>query len=387
LDLTYTAEEKTFRTEVRGWMKANVPAAALPSFDASREGFEAHRAWERTLNQGRWGMVTWPQEYGGRGLDLVRWLIFEEEYWRAGAPLRVNQNGIFLLGPTLMEYGTSEQKARFLPAMASGDDIWAQAWSEPQAGSDLAAVRSSARRDGDDYLLSGHKIWSSRAVFADWAFGLFRSDPASQRHKGLSLILFPLNAPGARVQPIAQIDGETGFAEILLEDVRVPAFNRLGAEGDGWSICMATAGFERGLMLRSPARFQMAAKRLVELFRAHEAECGADTKAAVLQSVMNTEAYALSIYATASRLRAGGTIGAEASTNKIFWSEMDIALHRTALSILGARAELVRSVPGAKDASRWLDGYFFSLAGPIYAGSNEIQKNIIAERLLGLPRG
>src|SRR5437868_14343897 len=137
-------------------------------------------------------MVTWPKEYGGRELDLIQWLIFEEEYYRAGAPGRVNQNGIFLLGPTLIEFGTPEQKARFLPAMAAGKDIWAQAWSEPQAGSDLAAVRSTATREGDEYVLRGHKIWSSRAVFADWAFGLFRTDPASERHKGLSLILFAL---------------------------------------------------------------------------------------------------------------------------------------------------------------------------------------------------
>lgn len=386
MDLTYSNTEKAFRADVRAWMEAHVPPAPLPSFDASREGFEAHRAWERTLAEGRWGMVTWPEAYGGRGLNLVQWLIFEEEYWRAGAPLRVNQNGIFLLGPTLMEYGTEAQKARFLSRMASGDEIWAQAWSEPQAGSDLAAVRATGRRDGDAYVLNGHKIWSSRAVFADWAFGLFRTDPASERHKGLSLVFFPLDAPGVRIQPIPQIDGETGFAEIFLEDVRVPAFNRLGEDGQGWSICMATAGFERGLMLRSPARFQMAAKRLVTLYLAHEQECAPETRAAVLQSFMDAEAYALSIHATASRLMAGGHIGAEASTNKIFWSEMDIQLHRTALSILGARAELTRGAPAAGDVDRWLDGYFFSLAGPIYAGSNEIQKNIIAERMLGLPK-
>jgi len=387
VDLTYSAEEYAFRMEVRAWLEANVPSAPLPSFDASREGFEAHRDWERKLSEGNWGMVTWPKEYGGRALDLIQWLIFEEEYWRAGAPLRVNQNGIFLLGPTLMEFGTPEQKARFLTAMASGEEIWAQAWSEPQAGSDLAAVRSTARREGGEYVLNGHKIWSSRAVFADWAFGLFRSDPGSERHKGLSLIFFPLDAPGVRVQAIPQIDGETGFAEIFLEDVRVPAFNRLGDEGQGWHICMATAGFERGLMLRSPARFQMAAKRLVELYQKHEAECDPAIRDAVLQAHMDAEAYALSIYSTASRLIAGGKIGAEASTNKIFWSEMDIAMHRTALAILGARAELVRAAPAAGEDARWLEGYFFSLAGPIYAGSNEIQKNIIAERMLGLPRG
>ena len=386
MDLYYTDEQKAFRQEVRSWLEKHVPETSLPSFDASREGFEAHRAWERVLADGRWGMVTWPESYGGRGLDLIQWLIFEEEYYRAGAPLRVNQNGIFLLGPTLMEYGTDEQKARFLTSMASGDEIWAQAWSEPQAGSDLASVRATAVLEGDEYVLKGHKIWSSRAVFADWAFGLFRTDPASQRHKGLSLIFLPLDAPGVRVQAIPQIDGETGFAEIFLDDVRVPAFNRLGGEGEGWNICMATAGFERGLMLRSPARFQVAARKLVELHKAHEAEVEPTVRAAVLQSWMDAEAYALSIYATASRLAAGGHIGAEASTNKIFWSEMDIAMHKAALSILGARAELLRSAPEAGDIGRWLDGYFFSLAGPIYAGSNEIQRNIIAERMLGLPR-
>ncbi|AMS42599.1 acyl-CoA dehydrogenase family protein [Aminobacter aminovorans] len=386
MDLDYTDEQQAFRQEVRSWLEKHVPSKPLPSFDASREGFEAHRAWERVLAEGRWGMVTWPESYGGRGLDLIQWLIFEEEYYRAGAPLRVNQNGIFLLGPTLMEYGTEEQKARFLTSMASGDEIWAQAWSEPQAGSDLASVRASAVLEGDEYVLKGHKIWSSRAVFADWAFGLFRTDPASQRHKGLSLIFFPLNAPGVRVQAIPQIDGETGFAEIFLDDVRVSAFNRLGGEGEGWNICMATAGFERGLMLRSPARFQVAARKLVELYKAHEAEVEPTVRTAVLQSWMDAEAYALSIYATASRLAAGGHIGAEASTNKIFWSEMDIAMHKAALSILGARAELLRTAPEAGDIGRWLDGYFFSLAGPIYAGSNEIQRNIIAERMLGLPR-
>jgi alkylation response protein AidB-like acyl-CoA dehydrogenase len=332
-------------------------------------------------------MVTWPKAYGGRALDLVQWLIFEEEYYRAGAPGRVNQNGIFLLGPTLMEFGTPEQKARFLPAMAAGDEIWAQAWSEPQAGSDLAAVAATAVIDGDDYVLNGHKIWSSRAVFADWAFVLVRTEAGSSRHKGLSLLLMDLKTPGVRVQPIPQIDGEAGFAEIFLENARVPVANRLGDEGQGWHVCMATAGFERGLMLRSPARYQEAARRLAALYRRHEAEVDPALGRDVAQAWMNAEAYALSIYSTACRLTAGGTIGAEASCNKIFWSEMDIALHQTAMAILGPRAELLTSEPDDEETGDWLGGYLFSLAGPIYAGSNEIQRNIIAERLLGLPRG
>jgi alkylation response protein AidB-like acyl-CoA dehydrogenase len=385
MDLTYTPEQQAFRQEVRNWLEAHVPAAPLEHYDATREGFEAHRAWERTLKSGDWGMVTWPREYGGRGLDLIQWLIFEEEYYRAGAPGRVNQNGIFLLGPTLMEFGTHEQKTRFLPAMASGDEIWAQAWSEPQAGSDLAGVRATAVRDGDEYVLNGHKIWSSRAAFADWAFGLFR-EPGSERHKGLSLIFFKLDAPGVTVNPIRKINGHVGFAEIFLEDVRVPAFNRLGEEGQGWHICMATAGFERGLMLRSPARYQVAAAKLADLYRRHENSVDPALRKQVVRAFMNAEAYALSIYSTASRLMAGAKIGPEASTNKIFWSELDIHLHQTALEILGPRAELLPTAPDAGAVEDWLDDYIFSLSGPIYAGSNEIQRNIIAERMLGLPR-
>lgn len=381
MDLSYTSEQKAFRAEVRAWLQAHVPEAPLEHFDASRSGFEAHRQWESTLKSGDWGMVTWPKEYGGRGLDLIQWLIFEEEYYRAGAPGRVNQNGIFLLGPTLMEFGTHEQKQRFLPPMASGEEIWAQAWSEPQAGSDLAGVRSTAVLDGGDYVLNGHKIWSSRAAFADWAFGLFRT-PGSERHKGLSLIFFPLDAAGVTVNPIRKINGHVGFAEIFLEDVRVPAFNRLGDEGQGWHICMATAGFERGLMLRSPARYQVAAAALADLWKQRGAEADPALEADVVRAFLNAEAYALSIYQTASALMAGAKIGPEASTNKIFWSELDIHLHRTALSILGPEAELIPE-PGAHD---WIDDYIFALAGPIYAGSNEIQRNIIAERMLGLPR-
>jgi alkylation response protein AidB-like acyl-CoA dehydrogenase len=383
MKLEYTPEQRAFRSEVREWMEANVPGAPLPSFDLTREGFEAHRDWERKLNEGRWGMVTWPEALGGRGLDLIRWLIFEEEYYRAGAPTRVNQNGIFLLGPTMMEFGTEDQKARFLPRMAAGDDIWAQAWSEPGAGSDLAGVRSTCTRDGDHYVLNGQKIWSSRATFADWAFGLFR-EPGSERHKGMSLVLFPLDAPGVTRRPIARMDGELVFAEIFLDNVRVPVADRLGEEGQGWHVCMATAGFERGLLLRSPARYQMAASKLIALYEAHKHRLPASLGERVAKSWMDADAYALAIYAMASRLAAGGSIGPEASTNKIFWSELDIALHQTALDILGDRAELVGSAGGDNDG--WLDGHVFALAGPIYAGSNEIQRNIIAERMLGMPR-
>jgi alkylation response protein AidB-like acyl-CoA dehydrogenase len=385
MDLYFTAEEEAFRAEVREWLQANVPAEPLPSMDTA-EGFELHRDWEKKLNDGRWGMVSWPKEYGGRGVNLIEWLIFEEEYYGAGAPGRVNQNGIFLLGPTLMDYGTDEQKARFLPRMAAGEDIWAQGWSEPNAGSDMAAIRATAHRDGDDYVINGQKTWASRAAFADWLFGMFRTDPDSERHRGLTFVLIPLDTPGVHVRPVEQLDGETGFAEIFFEDARVPVANRLGDEGEGWKVAMATAGFERGLMLRSPGRFQATAKRLVDLYKSLGEAADPTVRDAVTRAWMEAEAYSLNTYMTASRLIDGGKIGSEASLNKIFWSEMDIKMHEAALALLGARAELLPEAPAAGEVGNWLDGFMFALAGPIYAGTNEIQKNVIAERLLGLPR-
>lgn len=195
MKINFTEEQNLFREEVRSWLEVNVPKKPLLSLD-TKEGFEQHREWEKTLNSGNWSMVTWPKEYGGRGLDLIRWLIFEEEYYRAEAPTRVNQNGVFLLGPTLMEFGTHEQKSKFLNAMATGDHIWSQGWSEPGAGSDMAAIRTTAVLEGDHYKINGQKTWSSRAAYADWTFGLFRTDLESERHRGLSFILVSLDTPG-----------------------------------------------------------------------------------------------------------------------------------------------------------------------------------------------
>jgi alkylation response protein AidB-like acyl-CoA dehydrogenase len=385
--LEYTDTQRRFRQEVRDWLAAHAPREPLASFDTEL-GFEQHRQWERTLHAGRWSSVTWPEEFGGRGCDLIEWLIFEEEYWAAGAPSRVNQNGVFLLGPTLMDYGSEAHKRRFLPRIASGEDIWAQGWSEPAAGSDMAAIRCQAQRVGDHYIINGSKTWSARAVWADWLFGLFRSDLDAQRHHGMSFILLPLDLPGISVQPIRQLNGLAGFAEIRFDNVRVPVENRLGEEGAGWSVAMATAGFERGLMLRSPARFQETARALVELYMTHREAADADPaiRDAVLGCWMQARAYALATYRTASRLVGGAPIGADASTNKIFWSELDLRLHETALRILGERAELLAQAPDAGDVGRWLEGFLFAQAGTIYAGTNEIQRNIVAERLLGMPR-
>ncbi len=388
MDLRFTAEEEEFRDEARSWLAAHAPPArSLPSLD-TREGFEAHRAWEQTMYADRWSVVSWPVEYGGRGVGVIEWLIFEEEYWRAQAPLRVSQNGVFLLAPTLMAFATEEQRRRFLPPMASGREVWCQGWSEPDAGSDLAGIRSRAVRSSadDGWLLTGQKTWASRGAFAEWCFGLFRTDPEAERHRGLTYFLIDLGRPGVTVRPIPQIDGETGFAEIFFEDVFVPDDQVLGGVGQGWNVAMATAGSERGLSLRSPARYTEAAARLVDLYgeRLARDPAGAARQAdAVARAWMDAEAYRLNTWWTATRVRDGGSVGPEASANKIHWSETDLAIHRAALALLGPGAE----VHGAGVDAPWLDGYLFALAGPIYAGTNEIQRNVVAERMLGLPRG
>ncbi len=385
MDLELSESEVAFRDEARAWLAANVPAEPLPSMDTA-EGFVAHQEWERRLADARWAVVSWPEDYHGRDASLVEWVVFEEEYYRAGAPGRVSQNGIFLLAPIIFDHGTPEQQDRFLPSMATGERIWAQCWSEPEAGSDLASLRSTARRvstsstTGESgWVLNGQKTWSSRAGFAHWGFGLFRSDlpggeQRAERHHGLTYYLFPLDADGITVRPIAQLDGEAGFAEVFFEDVFVPDTDVLGAPGDGWRVAMSTAGNERGLSLRSPGRFCAAADRLVDLYRSAPDATYAD---GVVDAWIKAQAYRLYTWGTVTRLADGGETGAAGSVNKVFWSELDIALHETALDLLGPEAEV---------GSRWLDGYTFSLSGPIYAGTNEIQRNIVAERILGLPR-
>ncbi len=377
MDLAFSPADEEFRTEVRQWLRARVPREPLPSLETA-EGFEAHRAWEAELAAGRWSVVDWPARYGGRDAGLLRWLLFEEEYWAAGAPGRVGQNGIHLLAPTLFAHGTEEQRARVLPPMACGEVVWAQAWSEPEAGSDLASLRARAVRTAGGWLLSGQKTWSSRAAFADRAFGLFRSDPDTARpHQGLTYLMFGLRAPGVTVRPIARLDGKPAFAELFLDEVFVPDEDVIGEPGQGWRIAMATAGDERGLMLRSPGRFLAAARRLEELWR--ERGSPVSERDRVADALIGARAYQLFTYAAASRFLDGETVGPESSLNKVFWSELDIALHETALDLLGPEGE-----PADTD---WAQRYVFALAGPIYAGTNEIQRDIIAERLLGQPQG
>jgi len=387
VDLTFTDQEDAFRADARAWLEENVPRPPLPSGD-TREGFALHKEWERALFDARWAVVSWPRAYGGRDATLMEWLIFEEEYYRAGAPQRVTQNGIFLLAPTLFELGTEEQRDRILPKMASAEETWCQGWSEPNAGSDLAGIKSRAVPDeaNGGWRLSGQKTWTTRGAFCDRLFGLFRSDPDAERHHGLTYFLVDLRAEGVTVRPVERLDGDEGFAEVFLEDVFVPDRDVLGAVHEGWRVAMATTGSERGLTLRSPGRFMAAAARLADLYRRRADDGALDSdptvRDAVVRAWIDADAYRWQTFWTVTRLMDGGQTGPEASLVKIFWSELDVRLHETALRLLGPRAELV----DGDDPAAWIKGWQFALSGPIYAGTNEIQRNVVAERVLGLPR-
>ena len=374
MDLSYDEETLAFRDEVRAFLAANRHEFPTKSYDCA-EGFAQHRRWDRVLFDAGLSVISWPEKYGGRDASLLQWVVFEEEYFRAGAPGRASANGTSMLAPTLFAHGTEEQRDRILPKMASGEEIWAQAWSEPDSGSDLASLRSTATQTGGGWLLNGQKIWSSRAVFGDRGFGLFRSDPGAERHRGLTYLMFDLKAEGITVRPIQQLGGDTGFGEIFFDNVFVPDHDVIGGVHDGWRAAMSTTSNERGMSLRSPARFLAPAERLVAAWRAH----GSDPRFAdqVADAWIKAQAYRLHTFGTVTRIADGGELGAESSVTKVFWSDLDVAIHQTALELRGPAGELTDG---------WTDGLLFALGGPIYAGTNEIQRNIIAERLLGLPR-
>jgi alkylation response protein AidB-like acyl-CoA dehydrogenase len=399
VELSWSESEEAFRADCREWLAANVPRG-LRSGD-TREGFTAHLEWERLLFEHRWAVVSWPEAYGGRDASLWEWLIFEEEYYAAGAPQRVTQNGIFLLAPTIFEFGTPTQQDHYLPRMASAEDLWCQGWSEPDAGSDLAAISSVAVRDdvAGGWRLSGQKTWTTRGAFCTHLFGLFRSDPEQSRHRGLTYFLVPLDAEGVQVRGFGRLDGDEGFAEVFLDGAFVPdppehgdpdagaVLHRggvLGGVHDGWGVAMATTTSERGLTLRSPGRFRATAARLVELARGlapagdlHAAAAADRVVDQVVEAWIDAEAYALYTLRDVTDIVEGRSPGARSSYNKLFWSELDVRLHEAALDLLGDEAEL---------DGPWMKGYEFALSGPIYAGTNEIQRNIVAERVLGLPR-
>ena len=383
MDLNWSAAHIETRSELRHWLEHSLAEwraeIGVEQSGDTRGGFAQQLLWEKRLYEADWSAVAWPRAYGGRGGTLWDWLIFEEEYWRAGAPQRVTQNGLQILAPSIFEHGTNTQRDLLLPRIAAAQDLWCQGWSEPNAGSDLAAVSSRARRVTGGWVLDGQKTWTTRGAFCTHLFGLFRSDPASERHRGLTYLLVPLDLDGITVRGFGRLDGDEGFAEVFFEeaflaDDAVGGGVVLGETGQGWRVAVSAASTERGL-LRSPGRYQATVESLVALGAARGADQAVRRRIAA--AWMRVDAYRLQTLQTVTALVDGRDLGSETSLSKVWWSELDIELHEIALDLLGAQAEL---------EGFWSKGHQFSLAGPIYAGTNEVQRNIVAERVLGLPR-
>nr|WP_246391511.1 acyl-CoA dehydrogenase family protein [Nocardioides soli] len=391
--MTYSDEDQAFRAEVRDWLEEHLTGewAALRGLGGAGRDHEAHDervAWNRLLAEHGWTCVGWPQEYGGRGLSLTQQVIFHEEYAKADAPVRVNHLGEELLGPTLMAFGTPAQQERFLPRIVAVDELWAQGYSEPDAGSDLANVQTKARRDGDDWVIDGQKVWTSNAHFSQWAFVVCRTEPGSQRHHGLSFLLVPLDQSGVEVRPIEQLTGGSEFNEVFFTGARTDADLVVGAPGEGWRVAMALLGFERGVsVLAQVVGFARELDGVVDLARSN----GAIDDPVLRDRLagLKVELEVLRRQAMRGLSSAAGSDSAGPSVFKLVWADWHKRLGEVAMDVLGPAGLTTATADGddaGYDLDRWQRLFLFARADTIYGGSDEVQRNILAERVLGLPR-
>jgi alkylation response protein AidB-like acyl-CoA dehydrogenase len=398
VDLSYTPEDEAFRHTVREWFERNRPGPL--------ETHEEHRAWHRKLYEAGFIGMGWPKEYGGQSARPMEQAIVGEEMARLGVPGGVNGLGIGFIGPTLIAHGNEEQKRRYVPKILTAEEIWCQLYSEPNAGSDLAGLRTQAVKeafeDGDYYVVNGSKVWTSQAHLADFAVLLARTDPSVPKHKGISYFIFDMHAPGVEVRPLTQITGSAEFNEVFFTDVKVPAENLIGTEGQGWELAQTTLGYERGgSLLGRVIHHRGNLQRLIDVCRTlQRGERTALEDPAVRQKLgqmlAETEVLYYAALRVLSRLDKGQRPGPESSIDKLYLSEMDKRHQELIQSILGPYGQLEEGGPaevvlhpdgvaGLQD-STWTYNFLRSRAGTIYSGSSEIQKNIIGERVLGLPR-
>jgi alkylation response protein AidB-like acyl-CoA dehydrogenase len=385
MDLRESAEDRAFRGEVREWLEANLTgdfasARGLGGPGREHEALEIRHAWEKHLGEAGWTCIGWPKEYGGRDLSLEQQVIFHEEYARADAPIRVGLIGEGMVGPTLLAFGTDDQKERFLPGIRRGEQMWCQFYSEPNAGSDLANVSTRAERAGDDSRINGQKVWSSLAAWADWGFAIVRTEPGSKRHKGLSYLLVPVHQDGIELRPIIQATGTSEFSEVFFDGARTPAANLVGAEGDGWKVGMATLGFERGTFtLGQQVGFQRELERVIDIAD----KVGASEDPEIRQRLARAWTGVSIMRWNALRTLGGPATAATGSIGKLFWSTWHQELGQLAMDVLGMAGMVVEK---PYELTPEQVTFLFSRADTIYAGSSEVQRNIIAERTLGLPR-
>jgi alkylation response protein AidB-like acyl-CoA dehydrogenase len=384
MDFRDTPEEAAFREEVRSWLDANL-SEELRGHRGGEARFDGPevRAWSRALYDGGWVGISWPEEYGGRGLAPRFQAIYLEEEARAEGPPHIGVIGLGMAGPTIITRGTEAQKARYLQPLLAAEEIWCQGFSEPDAGSDLAGVRTSARLEGDRFVLDGQKVWSSYAHIADFCILLARSDPASERHAGLTYVIVDMHAPGVEVRPLRQITGESEFNEIFLSGVEVPLENVIGDVGGGWDVAMTTLLHERGTLgFALVARLEVQVQKLIALARDRGAT--ALQRDAIAREWSHLQALRVTAYRSLSALERTGIPGPEGSILKLQWSEANQRITKLGLELLGADAQLLQ--PNAPYGGYWPVQQLRSRGNTIEAGTSEILRNIVAERVLGLPR-
>ncbi len=394
MDLRDRPEEVAFRDEVRRFLDVNLVGefAELGGRGGSGDetyGFEVRRRWEKVLAEGGWTCLGWPRRHGGRGASMTEQVIFNEEYARAGAPGRVNVMGEGLLGPTLIHYGSPEQQARFLPPIREGSELWCQGYSEPDAGSDLANVKTRAGRDGDEWVVTGQKVWTSLAHQADWCFVVCRTDPASARHKGLSYLLVPMDQPGVEVRQIKQLTRTSEFNEVFFDGARTAVDNVVGAVGEGWRVALATLAFERGVaLLGHQLSFRRELDRVFRVARERGRSCDPVLRQRLAQAHIELSIMRYNTLRSLSGVD-GPVAPPEASIAKLYWGSWHRAMTELALDVLGPAGTVLDGEALDENEGYALNdvqrAFLFSRSETIYGGSNEIQRNIIGERVLGLP--
>ena len=390
MDLSYSAEEEGFRHELRRWLQANHPG---PEPEEIQDYVRYSKAWAHSLYEAGWAGLAWPKEYGGRGASLIQQIIYQEENARAKVPVPMNLAGITMAGPVLIARGTEEQKQRHLKKILTADEVWCQGFSEPNAGSDLAALKTKAEVHGDDFVVNGQKVWTSWARYADWCMLLVRTDPEAPKHKGITFLLVDMRSPGITVRPLKQINGDEDFNEVFFEDVRVPRSQVVGAVNAGWDIAITCLMHERQtLTFNRQLQSSIALTEMLETARGLQLEGAPATQHAVVRqklaaAYIDSHAMRYTAYRNLTKALRGEVPGPEGSVEKLFWSEMYQRQLETSLEMEGPFSQLIEGSAHAIDGGKWPYLMLYSRGRTIAAGSSEVQRNIIAERVLGLPRG
>ncbi len=392
-ELSYTPAQEAFRTELRDWLGAHLPADRPPDDEDERRVFQ--RAWQRELAAGGWVGIQWPREHGGRGASLEEQIIFTEEMARARAPEILDAVAVNIVGSVLLHAGTPAQQQRWLPRILPADEVWCLGFSEPNAGSDLASLRCRADRDGDAWVVSGQKVWSSKAHFADWLLLLVRTDQDAPRHKGISCLVVDMHAPGVTWRPLVQISGRREFNEVFLDEVRVPVENTIGPVNAGWPLIRTALAHERGTLwaFDFKIRLQNGALALADLYRrARDGGAGrggdlATLRGDVAQAYIESQVFAAHTLRTLPRLHAGEGAGADAALQKLFGSEVQQRACEVGMALAGTYAQLGIGEAHAVDRGEWQERYLYSRSVTISSGTSEVLRTLLAQQALGLPRG